>query len=416
MPWGETLAVTMEIGFTINQFTLDSSLLDSVHVLDGTKEAVPVETFVQDIQTTRGRSDQLQNFTAGTCTLVLLNNDRRFDPINSASPYWDVSKNQSGVVPRRKVVVTSGSTIIFSGDITDVDISYQKGITNISTVDISVADDFVRLANAFTGAAFTPSAELSGARATRILHLAAVDYSALNRTVSSGVATLGEYEIPANSNALTYLQNCADAEQNFCFMSADGMFTFTDRIANEFAAVVVAFTDTGAGIGYQELSVVYGQELLYNRVQCTTADADAVVQTQSDTPSQTAYGISTLVLDGLLLSTDAAADALAVVLLERYKNPVYRFDGMDVILNGLSTVNRNLVVGLELGDTISIERTFSTGTPVSVTKMYKVTKIAHKITAGTHTVSFGLAVINIVYPWTLDDPIFSVLDSSNAYS
>ena len=412
--WGETLTVTMELGFLVRKFILDTSLLDGTDLLDGTLEGVFVEGFVQSISITRGRSDNLANFAAGTCTIVLRNDDRRFDPINEASPYWDVETSQTGVVPRRKVTVTSGSTDIFTGLITDVDVSYEKSETNRSTVTVSAADSFVLLANTFTGDAFTPPIELSGARVERMLDLAAVNFSPTTRTISVGAASLGGYEIAANSNVLTYLLACAAAEQNRCFMSAAGYFTFTDRIASSFATAAVSFSDAGAGIRYQDLSVVYGQELLYNRVQCTTANPSAVVQVESDATSQTAYGVSTLSLDSLLLSADADAATLAVLLLGRYKNPVYRFDNMVVVLNALSDADRNLVVGLEIGDTVGITRTFSVGTPSSITKLYEIDGITHTYSPSSHTVSFQLAVADIVYAFILDDPIFGVLDSNNA--
>jgi len=415
LPWGETLTVTMTLGYLVRKFTLDTSLLDGTDVLDGTLDGVFVEGFVQSISIVRGRKQQLSNFTAGTCQITLLNDDRRFDPINQDSPYWDVALDQTGVVPRRNVTVTSGSTVIFYGTITDIDVSYERTVTNRSTVTISAADDFVLLANAFIGDAFTPTAELSGARVARILDLPAVNYSATRRTISTGVATLGAYEISSSSNVLSYLQDCATAEQNYCFMSADGYFIFSDRVAAAFNTAAVSFSDvSGGGVQYTTLSVVYGQELLYNRVQCTTVAVGATVQISDGVTSQTQYGISTLALDTLLLSDDAAAATLAVSLLARYKDPVYRFDQMDVAINGLSALNRNAVVGLDLSDTIGITRTFSTGSPSSVTQLYNIDGISHTYTLNSHAMSFQLAVADTVYALILDDAVFGVLDADNA--
>jgi len=414
LAWGESLTVTMELGFLVRQFILDASVLDGSDLLDGTLEGVFVESYVQSLTINRGKSDQLQNYTAGTAAIVLINNDRRFDPINQDSPYWDITTSHTGVVPRRKVTITSGSVVIFTGSITDVDVVYQKAAVDVSTVTITASDDFVRLANAFTGAAQTPSAELSGARVTRILDLAAVAYSATARAISTGTATLGAYEIAANSNALTYLQACAAAEQNNCYMSADGLFTFSDRVASSFATAAVSFSDAGSDVPYTDLSVVYGQELLYNRVQCTTADIAAAVQIVNDATSETAYGISTLSLDSMLLSTDAQAATLATTLLARYKEPEYRFDEMTVMINGMSGANRAAVMALDLSATIGITRTFATGTPASVTKLFTVIGISHRITNSSHTVTFRLAVADILYALILDDPVFGLLDGSNA--
>ena len=143
MPWGGTYTVLMEVGFIVREFTLDTSTLDGTDVLDGTLEGVDVSAYVQEIRISRGRTDNLQDFSAGTCTVVLNNNDRRFDPSNTASPYVDPATSLSGVVPRRKVQVKYGSTLMFTGRITDIDIEYSPNPQTLSTVTIEAADDFV---------------------------------------------------------------------------------------------------------------------------------------------------------------------------------------------------------------------------------------------------------------------------------
>ncbi len=125
MPWGGVYTVLMEVGFVVRQFTLDSSILDGTDVLDGTLEGVDVTSFVKVLSINRGRQDNLQDFNAGTCSIVLNNNDRRFDPSNLSSPYIDPLTNLSGVVPRRKVQVLYGATALFTGRIIDIDIKYE---------------------------------------------------------------------------------------------------------------------------------------------------------------------------------------------------------------------------------------------------------------------------------------------------
>jgi hypothetical protein len=101
-------------------------------VLDGNLEPVDITEYCQEVSITRGRQDQFAQFNAGQCSLKLLNNDRRFDPINESSPYWDSVAERSGVVPRRKVTITSGTNFLFTGRITDIDVVYDY---NLSTVD-----------------------------------------------------------------------------------------------------------------------------------------------------------------------------------------------------------------------------------------------------------------------------------------
>ena len=156
MAWGEEITVLMELGFPVNIFTLDSAedgVLDE-DIFGGTLVGDDVSQFCQEISISRGRSDQLQNFNAGTCTVRLLNRDRRFDPINESSPYWDVSTGKSGVTPRRKVTIFSDGVQLFTGRITDIDVSYEPNNPNATSensyVTITAADDFVLLANTFS--------------------------------------------------------------------------------------------------------------------------------------------------------------------------------------------------------------------------------------------------------------------------
>jgi hypothetical protein len=421
MAWGEEIQVLMELGFPVNVFTLDSSLdgiLDE-DFLEGTLLGDDVSEYVQDISISRGRSDQLQTFNAGTASITLLNNDRRFDPINQSSPYWDPVTNKSGVTPRRKVTVISNGVTIFVGRIADIDIVYNPQRPNAtidnSTVVITVADDFVLLANTYIGNAITPSQELSGTRLTTILDLPEVAYPA-SRNIDAGSATLGggaTFEIAANTNVLSYLQNVALAEQGYFFVAGNGDITFTDRVSASFFTASATFSDqVGTDLPYTGLSVLYGQEFLYNKVVATVEGGTD--QTANDVTSQTEYGISTLNLSGLLLNDDAAANTLAVELLSRYKEPVYRFDKLQTIYNMLDTGQQTDVTNLEIADVIEITRTYPTGSPASVTLPYSVESIKHSITPSDHRVEIGLAVADLLFAFILDDATFGILDSTNA--
>jgi hypothetical protein len=408
--FGEQIAVFAALGFIVREFTLDSSQLNGEDVLDGTLEGIDISPYVQSLSISRGRSDQFSSFRAGTCTIVLNNNDRRFDPINDASPYYDITTNKSGVTPRRRVqIVSGGNTALFTGRIADIDVQYDY---DLSTVTITAVDDFTLLATAFTGADITPSVELSGARVSAILDLPEVAYPALTRSIDTGVATLGNYQIKENTNAANYLQRVAEAEQGLFFVKADGTLRFTDRVTSVFASPVATFADNGTGIAYQGIDTQYGNEFLFNRVQAQTETG--VVQAADDVASQTEFGISTLALTDLLLANDSSALTLAQKLLDNYKQPAYRFDDLRLVVSAMSPANRSLVLGLEMGDVITVTRTFSTGSPVSVSDDYAVERIVHQILPDRHIVTLGLFNADLVFPFTLNDVVFGVLDADNA--
>ena len=74
------------------------------------------------------------------------------------------------------------------------------------------------------------------------------------------------------------------------------------------------------------------------------------------------------------------------------------------------------LTGVEIADVVQITRSYPTGTPASVTKEYSIENIRHVISPSSHTVEFGLAVADLVFPFTLDDPTLGVMDSTNALS
>jgi hypothetical protein len=415
--WGETLTVLMELGFPVNVFTLNSAtdgVLDQDY-LDGTLIGDDVAPYVQSIRITRGRQDQLSNFSAGSCSVTLLNNDRRFDPTNQSSPYWDAVLGQSGVTPRRKVTIKLGDETLFVGRITDIDLSYATGkATDLSTVTINAADDFVLLANTATTQDRTPSEELSGARLNYLLQLPEIAYT--NTTdIDAGTATLGAYQIDANTNALSYAQSIADSEQGYFFVSRDGKLTFTDRVTKAFATAVAAFSDDeGTDIKYQTLSVMYGQEFLYNKISATREGGTP--QVANDATSQTEYGISTLSLDGLLLVDDTAAQTLANELLALYAQPAYRFEDMSLLVSSFGSSTRTTCNQLELGDTITVERNYQTGSPSQVVKYQTVERLNRTITPNIHRLDIAMSDAFIIYPLILSDAIYGVMDSNNALS
>jgi hypothetical protein len=80
----------------------------------------------------------------------------------------------------------------------------------------------------------------------------------------------------------------------------------------------------------------------------------------------------------------------------------------------MSAPNRDAVNALELQDVVEITRSYSTGSPASVTELYAVERLTHLITAGEHRVTVGLFNTEILFQLVLDDAVFGVLDSTNA--
>lgn len=392
MPWGAEYTLLGEFNLPSNFFTLDDAtlgVLDGNCYLDGRTEDDLTDRLLS-VEISRGRHDQFQDFQAGTMRLSLSNNDRELDPVNSSSRYWDPVTGTSGVTIRRKITLKYGDTKIFTGRITDIDISYDptSSPNTRSTVTIDVADDFVLLANTYMDE-YLPTPELSGARVNSILALPEVNYTGPT-SVETGTITCLDDPVAAQTRTIDALQAVAATERGYLFFKGDGTLYFTDRLSGSSVPSKV-FADNGSGQEYESLSIVYGQETLYNRVVCTPIDS-VNPGVADDATSQTTFGISTLSLSGLLCS-DADAQTLADYLLAQFKDPSYRFDSMGVtfIGNNISLVDQQQIIDLDLGSIVEVIKSFSTGSPSTIQQIVTIEHIDHLITPQAHTITYRFA-------------------------
>ena len=82
----------------------------------------------------------------------------------------------------------------------------------------------------------------------------------------------------------------------------------------------------------------------------------------------------------------------------------------------ISTVVQQKVVELDLGSVLKVKKSFATGTPATLTQKLSIEGINHTITPTAHTIQFRTAVRDIVFYWTLDDPVLGQLTTDNAVS
>ena len=409
--WGSTYKVLLDVGFLANEFILDTSELDGFAVLDGSTNFVDITEYVTNININRGRSTQLDTFPSSSCTVTADDRmaDRFFDPLNTASSWY--SGGTVGIAPRRKFQVyggTDGTTAMFTGFVYDLNMDYEE--PNLSTATIVATDGLGQLGQTvLTG--FNPSSQLTSARVSAILDRPEVAFSTATRNIETGVATCGTVAYEDATNVLTALQDVATAEGGRLFVDRSGNLNFDARIAVSFGTALASFGGT-AGVPIQSLSNVYGAETVLNRV-AVQIDGGTASSVASGTASQAEYGIKTLSLTGVPLDTDAAGSALAASLLSRFQDPVVRFSEMDVLLNALTTAQQATMAGLEIGDILSVSKTFAVGTPATVTQNVVVESIRHSVNPSRHTVTVGLGQVQLLIPFILDtseldDPIYAL--------
>lgn len=398
-------STTVEVGFDLSGlggpfFTLDDSVqgvLDNTQFTLGGTLFYDVSNRVRSINLTRGKSRELDRFTAGQTSVDFNNNDRAFDPLYTSSPFY------GQIVPRRDVRIKANGSAVFYGYVDDWNLNYSTD--GLSTCRMDASDAFTILAQqALTGG--TATAQLTGARFNAVLDRSEVSWPATQRNIEAGQQTLQADIVEPNTNALEYLQLVNSSEPGSFFVGANGNLTFVDRSDAISSTGLLTFADDGTGVPFVELGVVYGSELLYNRIIVSRLNGGTAIA--NDTDSQNSYGISVLEADNLLVATDTDASSLASYLLGQYSEPEYRFETLGVALESLSDANTAAVLGVELGAVVRIKFTPNNiGTQID--NYARVIAIDHSIVTGSHRLVFGFQTLDYA-SFILDDGEFGKLD------
>ena len=406
--WGQTYKVLLDTGLLQNEFQLDSSQLNGTNVLDGTVDFADVTEYVLSVNIRRGRPDQLSQMPIGQASLVLDDqaSQRSFDPSNTASPYVE---SGYGIAPMRYAQIyggTAGDEPLFVGRVQDLDIEYEQ--PKISRAVISLVDDLAQLARTNLKS-FNPSSQLTSARVSAILDRPEVGYSTATRSITAGNFTCGTVAYDDNVNVKAAIDAVVIAEDGRFFVSRGGTATFQPTVDFTFGTATLSFGDAGGtAIPYQALSVGYGVETLYNNIQVGVQGL--ALATASDSTSQSEFGIQTLSLNDVPLDTLAAGTTLAQNLRDKYKDPVFRFNEISIVLNGLSEANAQAVSTLEIGDLVSVTKSFTVGSPTTVQKTMFVEQITHNITPNSHTVTLGLGQAQLLTAFILDTSALDDVD------
>jgi hypothetical protein len=220
-------------------------------------------------------------------------------------------------------------------------------------------------------------------------------------TYKPGTTTLGAYAISEGTSVTQYLRAISDdAEAGRVYVSRDGDLTFDSRLGNTLSGPSVIFKDDGTETAYSGLAIDFSTDQVINR--STVERVGGTAQTDSDATSITLYQTQAVSKTGSLLSTDAQALALAEYLLAPTPEP--RFSDVQVSFSALTTGQRDAVAILEIGDTIQISRSFSSGSPASITEELAIEGLEHSIDPRNgHKMRIYTSPTSLVYELILDD-------------
>ncbi len=360
-----------------------------------------VTNLVQSVAIQRGKNRQLDQFDSGLANIVFNNNDRTFDPEYALSPY------AGQIVPKRQVRISSGGIVQFAGLVDDWNLTYAPN--GDSTASAACSDATSSFATQ-TIATRTNSVQKSGERINAILDLPEINWPSTLRDVDTGLMTLGADTIADNTNALTYLRLVERSEPGAFFIGKSGNVIFRDRIAAP-TSQGVTLADDGTGIKYQSLRVQYGSELLANEI-VVSSEISSYEVTTLDLQSIDTYGIFNLTRTGLLINANGDVDELAEFYANKYSQPEYRFESVEILLDELTDQEQTDLLGLEIGDVVEIKFT-PNGIAPAISKYAEIIRIDNSIDLDNHIMSLGFSTLDFAL-LVLDDAQFGKLDAGNA--
>jgi hypothetical protein len=162
---------------------------------------------------------------------------------------------------------------------------------------------------------------------------------------------------------------------------------------------------------YNTVGITFEADQVVNRA--AVAIKGGTQEVAEDLSSQAKYFIQTTSITDSLLHNDTAALTLANYLLE--PEPEARYTAVGTNLNMLTTAQRDAIAIIDIGNTITIEKTFASGASTAqLAQELSVEGVEHTITVSNgHSVMYFTSPTTIVYELILNDAVFGIINSTN---
>jgi len=356
--------LTVEIGFASNPYDTSYTYTD-------------VSAYVLKIDIKRGRQQALSEIGTGFATVVFDNQDRRFDPTNTSSPY------SPNVVPNKPIrisaVYDSTTYRLFEGFIEQFPQQFvASGAQSITTVTALDAFALFKLARHTDN----ESQELSSVRVTNILN--DIGWSASKRDIATGV--LNVQAVTDDNDALTALRLTANSEGGEIFIAKDGDVKFNNRRTQLTTQTVKGTFGLGGGeIPYNDVALNFDNVLLRNDWRLTRVGGSE--QTSQNSTSVTKYGSRVVKRTGQLQISDSDALSVANQLLAKFGDVGERVDSMVFSPKGNTAIWTH-ALGAELFERYLAKIPLPNGDTLTTT--VNIQRIAHKIDAKNKTWTWSI--------------------------
>jgi hypothetical protein len=353
---------------------LDAGILGVNVLADAAAVTVDVSNQVDSIKTTRGRSANADNFQTGSMSLRIIDQNGDFNPMNPASPYYNL------LTPMRKVVISAsyGATTypIFAGYITTYETTTPRDVGEVVYTTIQAVDGFRLASNAqISTVASAVSGETSGSRINKILNT--IGWPATQRDIDTGQTTV--QADPGNARtALAALQTIESTEYGALYMDALGNFTFQDRelTSTSVAGTPVVFNDDGTGISYNNALWRLDDTLVFNKATVSRVGGTPQVAFNQDSIDK--YFLHSYNEQNLMMETDAEALNNALAYCASRQETSIRCDAITLDLY-TDNYDAGIVAALDLDYFDPVTVTTTQPGSSTLTKTLQVFGISHDI-------------------------------------
>jgi hypothetical protein len=385
---------------------IDSGVLGVNALADTSSVTVDVSDLVDSIRTNRGRTALSDVFQTGTMSLRIIDQNGYFNPMNPASPYYNLLN------PMRKVTITATyGTItypIFAGYITSYDTTTPKDVGEVVYTTIQAVDGFRLFQNAqITSVTGATAGQSTGTRVGKILD--AIGWPTGMRDIDTGQTTV--QVDPGNlRTSLGALQTIESTEYGALYMDAFGNVVFQDRAltSSSVAGTPTVFNDNGTGISYNNALWKLDDTLVFNKTSVTRVGGTAQVATNQASIDK--YFLHSYQEQNLLMETDANALDNALAFNASRAETAIRCDAVTL---DLYTDNYNAgilaALGLDFFDPITVTTTQPGSSTLS--KTLQVFGVSHDIKPNAWKTTLT-TLEPIIDSFILDSTLYGVLGTS----
>ena len=386
--------LTVEVGFDSEPF-------------DDTQSFTDISAFVRGINISRGRSNELGQFTAGSCELLLSNADNRFNPTQTTH-FYDSTNSRTKIQPLKTVKVSavydSSTYVLYYGFLDQIPVMYPaKGADSV--VRFTAIDAFkifqaqtiqsvgwrigqVGFSELGTSSrlGYDDSVELTSVRLSRLLD--SIGFPSALRDINTG--TLNIQQQALTSNLLSSMRECETAENAQFFISKEGKATFRNRdykLSNAKAITVQAiFDNSGSNLPYKDVVTSFDTDEVKNVYEWTRSGGSTQYVADADSVSRYTAKSSTLTT---LNVNDANVLSIIQQKLSETSLPIERIDSL-VINPRDNTALWEQVLGLEFGDRVKVNITNPNGTTFS--DEVWIQSIKHNINSGSQSWNYSVSL------------------------